>query len=221
MPADKAKIIAALNEKFKGRSVSKNYKEALAAKWAAKIESDEAIEDYVSDREDDILEASKEADARATAAANRAKQDAADLLNGKAKTDTPTAEELNTEGMPEWFKAYAKQQQEAQAALAAKVSGFEQANTRQTIEQRFKADERLKGIPAELLHGRYPQSEAEYDAAVEATQQALKPFVERLATVDFGKDTPGAFGGGQPAPAGKVKEASDKELDVLMANIPI
>lgn len=217
MAVPKDKIKAALDTKYRGKSLSKTFKEQFAATAADLIEDESGIDEYINNHDFIINLSISEADRRASEAATKARQDAADAAAGNpAKTDTPAEPEADP-NMPAW----AKQLLEQNKAMQAELSGFKQARTAETLQQRFEKDERLKGIPAELLHGRYPTKEEDFDAAVEATQQALKPFVERLATVDFGKDTPGAFGGGQPAPAGKVKEASDKELDALMANIPI
>lgn len=209
--------MAAIELRFKGKSLTKTFKEQLAEKWAEKIESEDGIDTFINDREDVILAASHEGDRRATAASAKAKQDAAEAINGKQQDQTQQQDQATPEGMPEWMKPFMTQFQD----LAKTVNGMQQARTAETLQQRFEKDERLKGIPAPLLHGRYPTKEEDFEAAVAATQEALKPFVDKLATVDFGKDTPGSFGGGVPAPGGKAKEASEKELDALMANIPI
>ena len=62
MSVEKGKVLAAIETRFKGKSISKTYKENLAARWAAKIESETEIDDYINERADDVIEASKEAD---------------------------------------------------------------------------------------------------------------------------------------------------------------
>lgn len=215
MAVEMGKVIAKLNEKLKGRSVTKEHKAALAKRWADKIETDEDIDSYVDERLEDILDASRDADRRATEAANKARQDAADAAAGKTpKTDTSADPEPDPT-MPAW----AKQLLEQNRALQEKISGFEQASTRQTIEQRFKADERLKGIPEQLLKGRIPQSEDQLEAAIEEAKADFAPYLKAIHAENFGGDSPS--GTRQPEGGSKTKQATDAELDAVMANLPI
>lgn len=198
MAVEKGKVLAAIELKFKGKSLTKNFKENIAAKWAAKIETDEEIDAYIEDREDIVLEASTEADRRATQATAKAKADAAAAVTGKPETPKDEPAEL-PDDTPAWAKALMQQNK----ALADKVDGFERQKQTDSIADRFKKDKRFEGIPAELLHGRYPAKEEDYEAAAEAASTALKPLVEQFKLAGFGKDAP-AGGNGQSAAAGKV-----------------
>jgi len=72
MAVEKGLVLTAIEAKFKGKSLSKTFKENLATKWAAKIDNDTDIDDYVSDREEIILEAEREANSRVTEAVKKA-----------------------------------------------------------------------------------------------------------------------------------------------------
>lgn len=214
MAVDKGKVKAALDAKFKGKSVSRELKEAYAARWAERIESEEGIEEFINDREEDVLDAAKEADRRATAASNAAKKEAADAITGKTNDKEKEDDDALPADTPDWAKAIIQQNK----ALTDRIAGFEQKQQTQTIAERFTKDERLKGIPPELLHGRFPTNEADFEAAVESTVTILKPFVEKLAVADFGNDTPPA---GQTTGGRGEKEASKESLDAVMNQIPI
>src|SRR5690606_12119794 len=117
MAVEKQLVLAAIETKLKGKSLSKNFKDNLATKWAEKIEDEAGIEAYIADREDLLLEASSEADRRAVAAAKKAKEDA-------LKATSTTVEDDDIElpsDTPDWAKALMKQNQ----ALAQKVQSFE------------------------------------------------------------------------------------------------
>lgn len=209
--ADKGLVLKAIEAKLKGKSLSKNFKENLATKWAEKIENDDDIDAYVDDREDLLLEASSEADRRAVAAAKKAKEDA-----GKAD---PKKEEEKVEvddDAPEWAKALIKQNQ----ALASKIETFESQQKSQTIAERFKKDERisqLKGLPDHAFNGRIPKTEEEYDQAVEGLVNDWKPFLEKHKLGEQGGDQPASGKGGNTG--GDVKKISSEDAKAIVASM--
>src|SRR5690606_25812043 len=143
MAVEKGKVLAAIETKFKGKSLTKNFKENIAAKWAEKIEKDDDIDGYIEDREDLILEASAEADRRAVAAAKKAKEEAAEAVNPEKKDEKKPTEVKVDDSTPEWAKALIEQNK----ALSDKINAFEQAGKAKAIEDKFISDERLKHVP--------------------------------------------------------------------------
>lgn len=195
MSVEKGKVLAAIESKFKGKSISKTYKENLAARWAAKIESETEIDDYINERADDVIEASKEADKRATEAAQKAKQDAADLLNGKKPENQ---EPKVSDDAPEWVKAIMKQQE----TMAAELQSMKAEKAHQSIAEQFKKDERLKGIPEFILNKALPKSSDEFETAVTSLATEYAEFAIANKLQSFGMDIPA--NGNSKTESGKV-----------------
>lgn len=208
--ADKGLVLKAIEAKLKGKSLSKNFKENLATKWAEKIENDDDIDAYVDDREDLLLEASSEADRRAVAAAKKAKEDA-----GKADPKKEEEPELPSD-TPEYVRALMKQNKEISDRLIA----FESQQKSQTIAERFKKDERiseLKGLPDHAFNGRIPKTEEEYDQAVEGLVNDWKPFLEKHKLGEQGGDQPASGKGGNTG--GDVKKISSEDAKAIVASM--
>lgn len=211
MAVEKQLVLAAIETKLKGKSLSKNFKDNLATKWADKIEDEAGIEAYIADREDLLLEASSEADRRAVAAAKKAKEDAL-----KA-TSTTVEEEDDIElpsDTPDWAKALMKQNQ----ALAQKVQSFESQQKSQTIQERFRKDERisaLKGLPDHAYNGRIPKTEDEYETAVESFVNDWKPFLEKHKLGEQGGDNPPSGKGGRDENSKDVKPLSADQAKAI------
>lgn len=195
--ADKGKVLAAINKKFEGKSVSKLTKEELATKWAEKIETDEEIDDFIDDREDVILVLIKEADTRVT------------------ETKGDVEEEDDDEGEDEFKGApdYIKKIMANQKTLSEKLEKFETDKKETSLTERFKNHPDLKGIPEVMFKGRIPKTEEEFEAAV----AELKTDAETLNISTIQSDTPGAAGGGGGIK--KEKEASKEELDEVMSKL--
>ncbi len=205
---EKGKVLAAIETKLKGKSLSKNFKDNLATKWAEKIETDEEIDEYVENREDVLFEASAEADRRAVAAAKKAKE----TPEKKEEQEEP---EIDNEA-PAWAKALIKQNQ----TLASRLESFESQQKHQTISERFKKDERissLKGVQEHMFKGRIPQTEEEYEAAVEEFISDWKPFLEKVVLEEQGGDTPPSGKGG--AGGGDVKKISAEDAKAIVASM--
>lgn len=210
MAVEKGKVKAALDAKFKGKSVSKELKDSLAARWADKIEDEAGIDAYINEREDDILDAAKEADRRATAAAEKAKKEAADAVTG-GKKDEPATDPI-PDGAPDWFKAWMSKDAEEKKALADKLSAFEQQKSAESIADRFKKDERLKDVPELFYKGRIPKTDEEFEAVVTEVADDYKAFADTHKLSKLGKDTPpGAASGGAGA-----QKVSDEQVGRLL-----
>lgn len=203
MAVDKGKVKAALDTKYKGTSLSKNFKEQFAAAAAEAIDDEAGVDEYINTYDGLIRLTIAENDRRATEATAKARQDAADAAAGKTKTDPQKqegADELPPE-TPEWAKALLKQNQQ----LAAKVEGFERAKQAETLADRFKKDERLKGIPDFMLRRAIPQKEEDFDTAVTELATEYQAFAEQNKLAGFGGDVPpGSRAGGAGSQSGKV-----------------
>lgn len=99
-------------------------------------------------------------------------------------------------------------------ALTAKVTSMEQEKRAQTLEQRFKSDERLKNVNPVLFKGRIPTSEDGFDEAIE---ELLKDAQE-LKLNNYGGDTPAS--GDNPKPT-EVKEISADDANKILASMGI
>lgn len=200
MPVEKGKVLAAIESKFKGKSITKTFKENLAEKWAAKIDNDTEIDTYIEDREDVILEAVSEADRRATDAVKKAKQ--------PDPNPEPKKEEELPADTPEWAKALINQNK----ALEERLTGFESAQQQKSIAERFKTDERLKGIPEFMLKRAVPSKEEDFETAVTELASEYSTFAKEAKITTFGNDTPP---GAAPGKEGGKKEASKEEIDKI------
>lgn len=185
MAVEKGLVLAAIEAKLKGKSLSKNFKENLAAKWAERIETDEDVDSFIDDREDVLLEASSEADRRAQEAVKKVKVEKVEEV--KVDDNNPNKELLS-----------------AIQALTAKVDGFENAQKTKSLEERFRADERLKGVPEFLIKRSIPKSDEEFDSVADELAQEYKSFAEKNKLSSYGNDTP-AGGEGK---GGKTKQIS-------------
>jgi len=215
MAVPKDKVKAALDIKFKGKSVSKDLKDSIAARWADKIEDEEGIDAYISDREDDVLDAAKEADRRATAATAKAKADAEKAVRGES-TETEKPEDTGIHAdTPEWAKALILQNK----ALADKVNAIEAGKQAQSIAERFNKDPRVKDVPEFIRAGYIPTSEADFEEKATALSTKFGEFSTQYKLQPLGNDAPPAQSGIGQSPKGAVKEASKEQLDAVMNNL--
>lgn len=210
MPVEKGLVLTAIEAKFKGKSISKTFKDNLATKWAAKIDNDTDIDAYVDDREDVVLEAVREADQRVTDAVKKL------APPKKEGNEPPKEEEIDTEGMTPFEKMMlAKFGQ-----LETKITGFETQQKTQSLSERFRKDERLKGVPEFILNKSIPASDDEYETSVETLATEYKSFAEtnKIVAPVSGSEIPG---GGNTPPAGQTKQASKEDVDKLAQSIGI
>jgi FMN-dependent NADH-azoreductase len=219
MAVEKAKVLVVLSTKFKGKSLSKTYLDKLATRYAAKIETDADVDDYINEREDDIIDAGVEADRRVSAALKKPKE------GDKAKTETVenSIDEDDLKDAPAYVKAMMKKMD----GMNQTIEAFKAKEVESTLQSRFESHENLKGIPKKLLKGWYPKTEEEFENAVEAASAELKEFAQAEGDNGagskrngFGTDRPGFSGGQQRQAAAsgsqtKVPEAITQFTDQL------
>ncbi len=206
MAVEKGKLLIAINKKFEGKSLSKTFKENLAEKWAVKIDNETDIDAYIDDREDVILEASTEADRRATDAVKKLTPSKQEI-----KTEIKT-EEVIIDDAPEWAKALIAQNK----TLEAKINGFETQQTQKTLTERFKSHAELKGIPEFMFKGRIPSTEDELETAVAELKTDYSAFATENKLSILGNDVPNT---GVGTNSSQVKPASKEEVDKIFNNI--
>lgn len=206
---DKGKVRAAIEEKLKGKSLSKNFKDSIAEKWAAVIEDEDSIADYIEDRLDILNEASAEADRRAVAAVNKHKAENGTQQQQQQQQSAQHQDDDDGEDTPKW----AKKLFAANEATNKRLDAFENSNKAASIESKFKNDERLKGIPASLIKRSIPQSEEEYETAVEELVNDYRPIAEALKLADFGNDAPPGGGVVAPVAGGTSKPKVDPDVE--------
>lgn len=214
MPVEKGKVLAAIETKFKGKSITKTFKENIAEKWAAKIDNDTDIDDFVNDREDVILEAVSEADRRATDAVKKAKANEPKPNDTNPEPPKDDVIEIPAD-TPEWAKALIAQNK----TLADKVNGFEASQQQKSIAERFKTDERLKGIPEFVLKRAIPSKEEDFEESVTNLAAEYSTFAKEANLQSFGKDTPA--GGGVGNPPANPKEATKEEIEAIVSGMKV
>ena len=99
-------------------------------------------------------------------------------------------------------------------ALTAKVTSMEQEKQAQTLEQRFKSDERLKNVNPVLFKGRIPTSEDGFEDAIED----LLKDVQELKLNNYGGDIPASGDSKKPV---EVKEISAEDAKNIVKSMGI
>lgn len=192
-------VLTAINKKFEGKSLSKTFKENLAKKWAVKIDNDTEIDSYVDDREDVVLEASTEADRRATDAVKKLTPS----NKNEGKPNEKPDEVIVADDAPEWAKALIAQNK----TLEAKLNGFETQQTQKTLTERFKTSPELKGVPEFMFKGRIPLTEAEFENAVTELKTDYTAFATENKLNILGTDVPNAGSNYKPNEKSEVSPA--------------
>lgn len=134
-------------------------------------------------------------------------------LKPKPETkDTPAPEEQPVSTDPV-IAAMQKQMADLTKLLADKDAKEAQSN----LATKFKADPRLKGVPASWLKNTVPASEEEYEEAVEGLAQEYKDFatLHKLDTLEV-NDTPPA---GAAPQKGAKPQATDEEVDAALSGL--
>jgi len=190
-------VLTAINKKFEGKSLTKTFKENLAKKWAVKIDNETEIDSFIEDREDVILEASTEADRRATEAIKKL------TPKQEIKTEEKVDDVKVADDAPEWAKALIKQNE----ALNAKISGFETQQTQKTLSERFKTSPELKGVPEFMFKGRIPTTEEEFENAVYELKTDYTAFATENKLSVLGSDVPNTGANYKPNEKSEVSPA--------------
>ena len=210
---DKARVRKRLSALFpKAVGLTNERLDALAAKLNATDEStDEEIDTELTERNDNgfmTFEEMKVEDDRIRVEMAKLKKPAA-----PKKTVDQEEEEEEVETSNPTLTKLEKQL----AELAQKLADKEEKEARQTLANRFKSDERLKGIPAWMVDPVVPKSEEEFETAVETLSENYKQFATDNKLEAFGNDMPTSSTARRKA--GEVKEASKEEATDLASKL--
>ena len=205
MAVPKDKVIAAINKKVNG-SLTKDFKQAIAAKMADKIENEDGIDAYIDDHMDFFTETQAEADRRVTIAK---------ATPAEKPKDEPAqaAQDANT---PEYLKPLLSKLE----SLSTQIEGMKAEKNAQSLSERFSKDERLKEVNPVFLKGRVPATEEQYETAVSEAATDWTAIATTTNLQNFGKDKPGS-NATQRQVSGETKEATREELDAVMSKMNI
>lgn len=217
MAVDKDKVLVKLDVKYKGKALSKTSKDKLAAAWAAKIETDDDIDDYIDDRDDVIQTLISEADKRVTDAVTKTEakhKKPADKADKGENDDNDDEDE--TAGLDAGQKLIFKKLKE----LSGEVNQIKTEKTKSNIAERFANHADLKDIPAIFKKGRTPQTDEEFDATVEEVKNDYAEYSKTHKVEHLGGDQPTNTGGkGGKGGGTETKPASKEELDAIAGKI--
>ena len=208
MAVEKKLVRQALENKFKGKSLSKTSKDKRAEAYAPVIDNPADIDDYINAQTPAIEILIAETDSRVTEALKKKAPE-----TKPANTETSTEDEIELPAdTPEYVKVMHKQNQ----AMMKKLEGFEAKQSQQTVEQLFKSHEDLKGIPEIFLKGRTPQTAEDIDTAVAEIKADVEAYQTANNVTIIGKDTPPGAGGGAGGSTPKAEEVAP-ELQAYFA----
>lgn len=206
MAVSQDKVMVKLNEIFKGKSITEHYKKAIAPQWAAKIETDEDIDKFIEDRKDEVLEASKEADRRATQAVKDLKDETVKKITGEPKDEPKTLEA--PEGTPEWMKPFLAELK----ATREELGNLKATKQAETVESKFRAHTAIKDIPESFYKRAIPSKEEDIEATATEIAKEWGEIQTQYKFSSFGNDKPGANRGAV------VKEDAESKPDEAVAN---
>lgn len=192
----------------KASHLSKERLDALAGRLTVTDEStDEELDTELKTRNDNGSETFEEQAARDdkfSTELDKAKKSAKPTTT--TTTTTPPKEEESGEGKD-------KTLEDKIAALEKRLEEKDKESARQSLETKFKNDERLKGIPAFVVKGAIPQSEDDYEDAVTTLAKEYKEFADQNKLESYSNQTiPATSSGGVPNKK-DVKQISDEEAD--------
>lgn len=208
MAVEKGKVLAAIEVKFKGKSLTKNFKDNMATQWAEKIDTDEDIEQFIALREDVILEASAEADRRVSAA----KSSWQDESKGEEKQVEKKEEtKVIPDDAPDWAKALLQGFQQSKEEIAS-LKAEKQA---ETLRERFTKDERVKGVPSFILDKYIPTDEKDFDNNADLLKTEYSKLVDTTKLSALGQDTPSGSTNTKVGSKEATKEQVKKVADMI------
>ena len=211
MAVEKARVIARIKALFPKATLSKQRMDAIADKLSEKPEDDAddaAIDQVVQDFNDNSVLSLEEL----------ARQD--DRIRTLAKkTVDPDRKPAPAKGE----ESKGQDDDDPMAIMLNEIRGLKSEITelkaegsRKSLEERFKSDKRLEGIPAAMLKGRVPQDEDSFETAIEELAADWKEISGTVASEKekgklslFGKDVPPSSGGGGGTPKQVSKEVTD------------
>lgn len=200
MAVEASKVKARLRALFPKANLATKRLDEISDKLGKKIEdnaTDAQIDEALTEQNElySFEDIAKNDDRKRTEDAKSKETNVVDAEKTESKT--------NDEEMPAWAKA-----------LVDTVNGFKAEKQAQSLEQRFKSDERLKNINPLLFTGRIPSNEDDFDTAIEA----LVKDATELKLNNYGGDTPAS---GTQTPVTQDKKISAEEAKEIVKSMGI
>lgn len=195
MAVEKEKVVTALNVMYKGKPLSKDFKDKLATAYAPLIDNDTDIDDYLKERDVIITAMIPEIDKRVTDAVKKAKatsKDGDDPKEIDPEEDEYEAAMRDPNTTPA-MKLILKDLQQTKGELAT----IKAEKSQSSIEDRFRNHADLKGLPEFMFVGRIPKNDDEFEAKLEEAKTAygelrkISPNLPELGNDDPAQRTPG------------------------------
>lgn len=225
MAVEKTRIKERFKILFPKINLSATRLDAIAAKLSQIPEDDaddEAVDQTITEYDESAVVSFEEIakhDDKVRSLETRLKKGTPKEEPNKPKTkEDPADPDLDEEAdMTPAMKLMFKQMK----VMSEQITSMQAEKTKASIADKFKADERLKGVPEFMFKGRIPASDDDYETAVEELIGDFKPWAEKVKLEAFnGEDTPTESKGGG-SKANTVKQASDKEVEELIENLRI
>lgn len=221
MAVSKEKVKARIKALFPKTNLTQKRLDEISAKLATKPAddaSDDDIDQVINDFNENsvmtIEEIAKNDDRIAT------------LARKAAEKPDPTAASPNNDSTDSGDDQDPVKQLLAEVrSMKEELQSYKAQNLKKSLEERFRADERLKDVPEVMFKGRVPQSEEEFDSAVEdlvadwgklsgtvQTEQEATELARRFGSTS----APAAGAGGS---RGTVKQASDDDVSEIVGKL--
>lgn len=199
MAIEKAKVIARIKALFPKTNLTQKRMDAIAAKLTEKLEDeaddtaiDAAITDFNENSVVSIEELAKTDDRLRTLAKKAA---TTEVGKGKGQTEGEEGEGDEPDEPDDPMAALLKEIR----SVKSELSELKQKETKKTLEERFKSDERVKGIPSEMFRGYLPNSEDDFETSVEELVTAWES-VSGTVNKNAEKEKIGVFASSAAAP---------------------
>lgn len=205
MAIEKEKVITRYKSLFGSVGLSQTRLDEISAKLALKMAddaNDEDIDSRLNEMNDLYPFAEiKKNDDRALNDKNNPNRKSAETPKEEVKTETKTDDPV-----------LALLQE-----MKGEIASLKAEKLHESLETKFRKDERLKGVPEFMLQMGAPKSEDEYEDKVNTLATNFKEFAEKAKIQEFGGDrTPN---GTPPKQTGEVKQKTAEELKDLALSI--
>lgn len=211
MAIEKSKVVDRFKAKFGTIGLSTTRLDEISAKLAAKL-NDDSTDEQIDERLDELneiypfSEIKKNDDRTTNDKKNPNRREA--KKDDSAGDDTKSKEDDRNDPMSAVLKKLTD--------MESKLSAFESEKKQQSIADRFRKDERLKGIPEFVLKRSIPTNEDDYEDSVIELANEYKSFAEKEKLSSYGKDIPGS---GKANSKGDTKKISSEEAKKVVENM--
>lgn len=222
----KSKIIAKIKEKVKsegGYNLSNVRINGLAEKIDARVDNEDAIDGEIDTLNElfPFKEMAALDDAKRNAEKKKAEEE--DKNDPEPKPAPVDPKPSDKDETPNWMKVYIEKQDQQMTAIQHELSSIKAGNVsksrRSQLEEKLKdAPEKFKARALRDFDRIKIDSDEDFTDYLADIEQDVADEIQAEADSGAGNDRPM---GGVENSGGKVKEATDKELDAVMENFKI